>query len=103
MKKPKVKIIKFREEPNQVYELNVKGDGFEIGYIDDVNAYLNVKLVLINENLGCCSLSEMKRRLKQLSSSLNKDINKINKIVEQIDDIKQSGDYKKIKKINKKT
>jgi hypothetical protein len=103
MKKPKVKIIKFREEPNNVYELNVKGDGFEIGYIDDINSYLNVKLGLINENLGCCSLSEMKRRLKQLSARLNKDINNINNIVEKIEDIKRSEHYKKIKKINKKT
>jgi hypothetical protein len=98
MKKSKVKIRKFNDK---LSELRVNGDGFELGYIDDVNAYLSIKLDKTVEDLGCCSLLDMQKRLKQLSKELSKDINKIKHIVKEIDKIKKSEQYKKIKIKNK--
>lgn len=83
------------------YELNVDDEHFELGYIDDANAYLTLKVMDSEQQLGCCSLNDMTKRVSQIEKELVKYIKNLKKVKTKLAKVKASKQYKKLKELNK--
>ena len=94
----KIKVQPFNDKK---YELKVEDPDFEIGYIDDVNAYCQIKIKGVEQNIGCCSINEMISRIGSIEKELVSYLKKLKKTKEKIKSIKKNTNYKKIKTLNK--
>ena len=84
------------------FELKVEDEHFELGYIDDTNAYLTLKVMDSEQHLGCCSINEMTKRVSQIEKDLAKYLKNLKKVKTKLAKIKDSKQYKKVKELNKK-